>query len=156
MAHSLPGTEGAESPFWSPDNRWIGYFADAKLQKIPASGGPSQLIAAVPDNRLASWGPDDTILLATGVTGILRVSSSGGTVTPVTELDTSRQEGSHRFPQFLPDGRHFLFMVRSNLADQAGAYQGPSTARRRSCSFVATRARSMRFPAMCCSWMATP
>ena len=124
MAHSLLGTEGAESPFWSPDNRWIGYFADAKLQKIPASGGPSQLIAAVPDNRLASWGPDDTILLSTGVTGILRVSSSGGTVTPVTELDTSREEGSHRFPQFLPDGRHFLFMVRSNLADQAGAYAG--------------------------------
>jgi hypothetical protein len=45
-------------------------------------------------------------------------------VTPVTELDASRQEGSHRFPQFLPDGRHFLFMVRSNLADQAGAYAG--------------------------------
>jgi eukaryotic-like serine/threonine-protein kinase len=124
-AHSLPGTEGAESPFWSPDDRWIGYFADGKLQKIPASGGPSQLIAAnVPDNRLASWGPDDTILFSTGITGVLRVSSSGGTVTPVTELDTSRQEGSHRFPQFLPDGRHFLFMVRSSLADQAGAYVG--------------------------------
>ena len=44
-AHSLPGTEGAESPFWSPDNRWIGYFADGKLKKIPASGGPSQMIA---------------------------------------------------------------------------------------------------------------
>ncbi len=124
-AISLPGTEGAESPFWSPDNRWIGYFANGTLQKIPASGGPSQLIAAnVPDNRLASWGPDDTILFSTGITGILRVSSSGGMVTPVTELDTSRQEGSHRFPQFLPDGRHFLFMVRSRLADQAGAYAG--------------------------------
>ena len=121
---SLPGTEGAESPFWSPDNRWIGYFADGKLKKMPASGGPSQVIADAPDNRLASWGPDDTILLSTGITGILRVSSSGGMVTPVTELDTSRQEGSHRFPQFLPDGRHFLFMVRSNLADQAGAYAG--------------------------------
>ena len=123
MAQSLPGTEGAESPFWSPDQRWIGYFADGKLQKIPASGGPSQLIAAnVPDNRLASWGPDDTILFSTGITGVLRVSSSGGMVTPVTELDRSRQEGSHRFPQFLPDGRHFLFMVRSSLAEQAGAY----------------------------------
>jgi len=124
-AHSLPGTEGAESPFWSPDDRWIGYFADGKLKKIPASGGPSQLIAAnMPDNRLASWGPDDTILLSRSTTGILRVSSSGGMVTPVTEPDSSRQEGSHRFPQFLPDGRHFLFMVRSNLADQAGAYAG--------------------------------
>jgi Tol biopolymer transport system component len=123
-AQSLPGTEGADSPFWSPDNRWIGYFADGKLKKIPASGGPSEVIASVPDNRLASWGPDDTILLSTGIAGILRVSSSGGMITPVTEVDTSRQEGSHRFPQFLPDGRHFLFMVRSNLADQAGAYAG--------------------------------
>jgi eukaryotic-like serine/threonine-protein kinase len=124
-AHSLPGTEGAESPFWSPDDRWIGYFADAKLKKIPASGGPSQVIASnIPDNRLASWGPDDTILFSTGVTGILRVSSSGGMATPVTELDASRQEGSHRFPQFLPDGRHFLFTVRSSLPDQNGVYAG--------------------------------
>jgi serine/threonine protein kinase/Tol biopolymer transport system component len=124
-AHSLPGTEGADSPFWSPDHRWIGYFADAKLKKIPATGGPSQVIAAnVPDNRGASWGPDDTILLARTTASILRVSSSGGMVTPVTELDASRLEGSHRFPQFLPDGRHFLFQVRSSLADQTGVYAG--------------------------------
>ena len=124
-ARSLPGTEGADSQFWSPDSRWIGYFADGKLKKIPAGGGPSQVIAAnVPDNRQASWGPDDTILLSTGTTGVLRVSSSGGMVTPVTELDASRQEGSHRFPQFLPDGRHFLFTVRSSLKDQTGVYAG--------------------------------
>jgi serine/threonine protein kinase len=124
-AQSLPGTEGAESPVWSADHRWIGYFADGRLKKIPAGGGPSQLIAAnVADNRQASWGPDDTILFSKGTTGILRVSSSGGTVTPVTELDASRQEGSHRFPQFLPDGRHFLYTVRSSLADQAGVYAG--------------------------------
>ena len=125
-AHSLPGTEGADSPFWSPNNRWIGYFADGKLKKIPASGGPSQEVAAnVSDNRGASWGPDDTILFSTSATGIVRVSSSpGGMVTPVTELDASRQEGSHRFPQFLPDGRHFLFTVRSSVADQTGVYAG--------------------------------
>jgi len=124
-AHSLPGTEGAESPFWSPDHRWIGYFADAKLKKIPASGGPSQVIAAnLSENRQASWGQDDTILLSRSTTGILRVSSSGGMVTPVTELDASRQEGSHRYPQFMPDGRHFLFTVRSSLADQTGVYAG--------------------------------
>jgi Tol biopolymer transport system component len=124
-AHSLPGTEGADSPFWSPDHRWIGYFADGKLKKIPASGGPSQVIATnVSDNRGASWGPDDTILLSRSITGILRVSSSGGIVTPVTELDASRQEGSHRFPQFLPDGRHFLFSARSSLTDQTGVYAG--------------------------------
>ncbi len=123
-AHSLPGTEGAEYPFWSPDNRWIGYLADGKLKKTPASSGPSQVIADIPDYRQASWGSDETILLSRGTTGILRVSSSGGIVTPVTELDASRHEGSHRFPQFLPDGRHFLFSVRSSLADQSGLYAG--------------------------------
>ena len=123
-AHSLPDTEGADSPFWSPDHRWIGYFADGKLKKISASGGPSQVIASVPDDRGASWGPDDTILFSRGTTGVLRVSSSGGMVTPVTELDASRKEGTHRFPQFLPDGRHFLFSVRSSLADQTGVYAG--------------------------------
>jgi eukaryotic-like serine/threonine-protein kinase len=123
--HSLPGTEGAESPVWSPDHRWIGYFADGKLKKIPVAGGPSQVIAAnVADNRQASWGPDDTILFSRGTTGILRVSSSSGTITAVTERDASRQEGSHRFPQFLPDGRHFLFTVRSSLAGQEGVYIG--------------------------------
>ena len=122
---SLPDTEGAESPVWSPDHRWIGYFADGKLKKVPAGGGPSQVIvASVADNRQASWGPDDTILFSRGATGILRVSSSGGVITPVTELDASRQEASHRFPQFLPDGRHFLFTVRSSLADQDGVYAG--------------------------------
>jgi Tol biopolymer transport system component len=126
-AHSLPGTEGADSPFWSPNSRWIGYFADGNLKKMPASSnGPSQVIAAnVSDIRGASWGPDDTILFSTSALGILRVSSSpGGMVTPVTELDESRQEGSHRFPQWLPDGRHFLYTVRSSLADQAGVYAG--------------------------------
>jgi eukaryotic-like serine/threonine-protein kinase len=124
-AHSLSGTEGAESPFWSPDNRWIGYFADGRMKKIPVGGGPSQVIAKdVPENRGASWGPDDAILFSRGTTGILQVSSSGGMVTPVTQPDGSLQEGSHRFPQFLPDGRHFLFTVRSSLADQNGVYVG--------------------------------
>jgi Tol biopolymer transport system component len=111
-AHSLPGTEGAESPFWSPDDRWIGYFADGKLKKMPASGGPSQVIANVPDNRGASWGPDDTIIFCGG-TGILRVSSSGGMVTPVTELDPSREKGLP-FPS-IPAGRSSLpFSDRSS------------------------------------------
>ena len=123
---------------------------------MPASGGPSQVIANVPDNRLASWGPDDTILLSTAITGILRVSSSGGMVTPVTQLDTSRQEQSHRFPQFLPDGRHFLFMVRSSVADQNGVYAGSLDGKTKKLLIPASRPPSMRPPAMCCFWMATP
>jgi eukaryotic-like serine/threonine-protein kinase len=121
-ASLLAGTEGAELPFWSPDNRWVGYFADGKLKKIPPRGGPSQVVANALNARGASWGSDETILFGSGDGGIFRVSSSGGTGTRVTELDATRQEGSHRFPQWLPNGRHFLFSVRSGLADQAGVY----------------------------------
>jgi Tol biopolymer transport system component len=125
VARALPGTEGAEFPFWSPDSRWVGFFADGRLKKVPIAGGPPRTIASdLPDYRPAAWGPDDTILLSQGYTGILRVAASGGTVTPVTELDASRQEGSHRYPQFLPDGRHFLFQVRSSLAEHTGVYVG--------------------------------
>jgi len=124
-AHPLPGTENAEYPFWSPDSRWVGFFAQGKLKKIPSGGGTVQLIAeGFPDSRGGSWGPDDTILCSTGVGSIYLVRSTGGTVTQVTKLDASRQEGSHRFPQFLPDGRHFLFTVRSGLAEQRGIYAG--------------------------------
>src|SRR5262249_47306839 len=114
----------AELPFWSPDGRWIGYFADGKLKKIPAEGGPVVEITKAPEQRGASWGPDNTILFGSGSGGVSRVLSSGGTVTTVTQTDRSREEGSHRFPQWLPDGKHFLFMVRSGLNDQAGVYAG--------------------------------
>jgi serine/threonine protein kinase/Tol biopolymer transport system component len=124
-AHPLTGTEGAEYPFWSPDSAWVGFFADGKLKKVPVTGGPSQLIANdIPDPRYGSWGADDTILFSRGMTPILRVSASGGAVTPVTRLDTSRQEGSHRFPQFLPDGKHFIFLIRSSVPDYTGVYAG--------------------------------
>jgi Tol biopolymer transport system component/predicted Ser/Thr protein kinase len=124
-AHPLPGTENAEYPFWSPDSRWVGFFAQGKLKKIPSVGGIVQQIAeGFPDSRGGSWGPDDTILCSTGAGSIYFVRSTGGAVTPVTKLDGSRQEGSHRFPQFLPDGRHFLFTVRSGLAEQRGIYAG--------------------------------
>ncbi len=78
----------------------------------------------VSDPRGASWGPDDTILFGTGYGAIYRVAAAGGTPQPVTRLDASKNEGSHRWPQFLPDGRHFLFTVRSGRADQRGVYVG--------------------------------
>jgi eukaryotic-like serine/threonine-protein kinase len=123
-AHAMPGTEGADYPFWSPDNLWVGFFADSVLKKIPAVGGPAIDIAVVREPRAASWGMDGTILLGLGAEGIHRVSSSGGAVTAVTELDVSRQEGAHRFPVWLPDGKHFLFSDRSSLAEQSGVYAG--------------------------------
>ena len=122
-AHSLPGTEEAENPFWSPDGRWLGFFADGMLKKTPVAGGPPQVIAGgIPNPLGGSWGPDDTILFTRGNSAVLRVSSAGGSITPVTRLDSSRQEASHRWPRFLPDGRHFLYTVRSALAEHRGVY----------------------------------
>jgi hypothetical protein len=120
----MPGTDGADFPFWSPDSRWLGFFADGKLKKIPAGGGPALTIADAPDPRGGSWGPDETILFGTGSQGIYRASASGGTATRVTEVNVSRQEGSHRTPEFLPDGKHFLFTVRSGQTEQTGVYAG--------------------------------
>jgi Tol biopolymer transport system component len=124
LARAMPGTEGADGPFWSPDSRWIGFFADGKLKKIPAAGGPVLAIADVPDPRGGSWGPNETILFGTGFEGISQVSASGGTPQRLTEPDLSRQEGSHRNPEFLPDGKHFLFTVRSGHPEQTGVYAG--------------------------------
>jgi serine/threonine-protein kinase len=124
-ARQLAGTEGAQEPFWSPDGRWIAFFAEGRLKKIPSSGGPVQTIAEpVLDSREGAWGPDDTILFGMGTSGIFRVPAAGGIPTQVTTLDSSRQEGSHRWPRFLPGGRHFLFTVRSGLAEHRGVFVG--------------------------------
>jgi Tol biopolymer transport system component len=123
-AQVMPGTEGADLPFWSPDSRWIGFFAGGKLKKIPVGDGTAQIVADADNSLDGSWGADDTILFGSLSQGILQVSSSGGAARPVTERDASRQEGSHRFPEFLPDGRHFLVQIRGAQTEQAGVYTG--------------------------------
>ena len=113
-AHALPGTEGAYYPFWSPDSRFIGFFAQGKLKKIGVSGGPAQPLCDVADGRGGTWNRDGVIVFAPNLEDALyRVSTSGGGVTSVTALDRSGQEHSHRWPHFLPDGRHFIYFVRS-------------------------------------------
>jgi Tol biopolymer transport system component len=110
----LPGTENPSFPFWSPDGRFIGFFADGKLKKIAATGGPPQTLCDAPVSRGGTWGLDGTILLApTPNSPIYRLSASGGQPTPVTRMDPERAETSHRWPFFLPDGRHFLYLVAS-------------------------------------------
>ena len=123
-ARPVQGTEGAQEPFWSPDSQWIGFFdGQGTLKRVPVSGGTVQTIASgITDFRGASWGPDDTLLIGTGYGGLHRVSAAGGRLQPVTELDSSKQEGSHRFPQLLPDGQHYVFTVRSGLAEERGIY----------------------------------
>jgi Tol biopolymer transport system component len=109
-ARPLPGTENAQNPFWSPDSRWLGFFNEGRLLKVPAAGGLVQVMTqGLADSFGGSWGPDGTILIGSGTNPVSRVSSAGGTVTTVTKVDKSRQEHTHRWPQFLPDGRHLLY-----------------------------------------------
>jgi eukaryotic-like serine/threonine-protein kinase len=116
-ARTLAGTEDAVHPFWSPDNRWIGFFSEGKLKKIPAGGGAAQVIAqTASDFRGGAWGPDDTILFASGTGPLYRVTSAGGPNTPATFV----AQNSYRFPQFLPDGRHFLHLALSS--EKSGVY----------------------------------
>ncbi len=124
-ARPLEGTDGAAFPFWSPDGRFIGFFADAKLKKIDASGGPPQTLCDTSIARGGSWNQEGTIIFAPDVNdSIYRVSASGGEPAQVTTLDQSRQHFNHRWPYFLPDGRHFLFFARSSDGEYTGIYVG--------------------------------
>ena len=109
-AQPLSETEGAIHPFWSPDSRFIGFFADGKLKKIDASGGSAITLCDVPSGRGGTWNRDGVIIFAPAAIGPLhRVSSSGGVSTPLTTVEVVQAENSHRWPWFLPDGRHFLY-----------------------------------------------
>src|SRR5262249_23632309 len=108
---SLEGTQGASYPFWSPDGKSIGYFADGKLKKIEISGGQPQVLCDAPNGRGGTWNRDGIILFTPdGFGGLSRVSSSGGSPVEVTRPDATRFETSHRWPVFLPDGKHFLYL----------------------------------------------
>jgi serine/threonine protein kinase len=109
-AQPLPGTEGASYPFWSPDSRFIGFGGDGKLKKIDANGGPAVTLAPAANLRGGTWN-GDVILFAVLGGPLQRVSSAGGASSPVTRFDESKKERDHRFPWFLPDGRHFLCRV---------------------------------------------
>jgi len=115
-SQALAGTDGASYPFWSPDGRYIGFFADRKLKKTQSSGGAVQSICEAGDGRGASWGADDIIVFAPRPRGGLqRVSASGGA--PVAATTPTDDETTHRNPRFLPDGRKVLFFSGKNLTD---------------------------------------
>ena len=112
---ALAGTEGASSPFWSPDSRFIGFFADRKLKKIEVSGGPPVTLCDALDNRGGTWSRDGVIIFApTPTSALQRVSASGGVPTGATVLGEG--EAGHFRPFFLPDGRHFLYRITASLA----------------------------------------
>jgi len=121
-AQALAGTEGASDPFWSPDNRYIGFFANAKLKKIEAAGGPPLTICDAPEARGGTWNKDEMILFAPAATGPLYlVPAAEGAATAVTKLDTARKERAHRWPYFLPDGKHFLYFANTFAAGASNA-----------------------------------
>ena len=115
-AQPLTGTDNPFfTTFWSPDSRFVGFVSstDNKLKRVDVNGGTPQVLANAPNGRGGTWNRDGVIVFAPAAEGPLsRVSSTGGPVTEVTALDQSRKEISHRYPWFLPDGKHFLFFAR--------------------------------------------
>ena len=111
-AKAIPGTEGAHSPFFSPDGQWIGFFAQGKLKKVPAAGGAAQVLCDAPGGLGGDWTADDTIyFVPSNTNGVWRIAASGGTPQEVTRLDRSKGEVSHRWPQALPGGKAVVFTV---------------------------------------------
>jgi eukaryotic-like serine/threonine-protein kinase len=125
----LPGTEGASTPFWSPDSRYVGFIVRDSLRKVDTTGGPPETVASLPNAvpRSGTWNGHGDIVLGSsaGESGgpMWRVSAAGGTATPVTEVDLSKEEFFHTWPTFLPDGKTFLYF-RSGPPDVEGMYVG--------------------------------
>src|SRR5262245_34724813 len=119
----LPGTDGATEPFWSPGGSAIGFFAASKLKRVDLVGGAPRVLADAPIPRGGTWSLDGVIVYCPMVTStLMRVNASGGTPTAVTQLRPG--EGTHRWPHFLPDGRHFLYLVTFGQPDTRGIYLG--------------------------------
>jgi Tol biopolymer transport system component len=117
-AHSLDGTDGARRPFWSPDSRYLAFVGQGKLQKIAVAGGPTQKICDAPTGSDGSWSPEGTILYdGTGSDPIYRVSAGGGTPVVAVKPDSARKETMVGWPEFLPDGRHFLYLATCQKAE---------------------------------------
>jgi eukaryotic-like serine/threonine-protein kinase len=110
-AHLLAGTEGATFPFWSADSKSVGFFAAGKLKTIDLSGSSALVLCDAPFGRGGTWGSDGTIVFAPEAQApLVRVASGGGTPVPITKIDPA-QTLSHRWPFFLPDGKHFLYLL---------------------------------------------
>jgi len=117
-ARPLSGTDNAYCPFWSPDGRFLAFFADQKLKKIDVAGGPPLKICDIGSNaRSGSWNRDDVIVFAPSSTdGIHSVPAGGGKPAPVTKLDGQAGETTHRWVTFLPDQKHFLYLAGAHSA----------------------------------------
>ncbi|MGH9371808.1 MAG: protein kinase domain-containing protein, partial [Vicinamibacterales bacterium] len=118
----LATTIADETPFWSPDSSTLCFFADGKLIRIPVDGGEAQVLAEAPRPHGGDWSGDH-IVFASG-DGLYRLSPAGGPPQRLTRLDVAQGDFQHAWPEFLPDGRRFLYVIRSTRAERAGVYLG--------------------------------
>jgi len=124
-AQPLPETDGALSPFWSPDSRHIGFFVTGSLKRIDVSGGTPQTVCSLDAvGTGGSWSKDGVIAFATNINALFRVPQAGGVATPLTRLNGARSEFRHARPWFLPDGKRFLYLAVSRDVDSTGIYLG--------------------------------
>jgi len=126
-ARPLSGSESPEFPpfFWSFDGRYIAFDAAGKLKKIDVFGGAAESLCDLSCDAIGgSWNPDGVIIFGQNPGGLMRVSANGGSASPLTTLDPSRKESNHAYPSFLPDGRHFIYLRRSDTPESSGVYVG--------------------------------
>ncbi len=125
-ARKLDGTDGAIFPFWSADGKFVGFFADGHLKKVPAAGGPVTVLAETPNPRGGSWNQDNVIVYEPDYRDSLwRISAAGGApAVRLTKFETGKHT-THRWPRFLPDGKHFLFFATNHSGgSEQGIYFG--------------------------------
>jgi Tol biopolymer transport system component len=121
----VAGTAGAEYPFWSPDSQSLGFFAAGSLKRVDLSGGPPRVLAEAMHGRGGTWSRNGMIVFAPSTqTGLFQVSAAGGTASPLTTLDANGTEASHRWPQFLPDDRHFLYFAQGTSPQTHSLFVG--------------------------------
>jgi serine/threonine protein kinase len=126
-AHPLDKTEDANFPFWSPDGQWIAFFSEGKIKRVAVSGGAVQKICDAPPNSTSqmigdggAWNQDDVIVFASGGKPLMKVAATGGVPVAITTL--AKDEILHSWPQFLPDGKHFLYLAKGNDQEQDAIY----------------------------------
>jgi serine/threonine protein kinase len=124
-ARVLEDTDGAQFPFWAPDSNSIGFFTGNKLKRFDLNGVGSRTIATIPNGRGGTWSRNDVIVYSPYLSSRLwKVAATGGEAVPATILDRTRGDARHNFPQFLPDGQHFLFLVHGTDPQRSGPYIG--------------------------------
>jgi len=124
-SRALDGTEGATYPFWSPDSENVGFFSQGKLKRIPRTGGAVQTICNAATGRGAAWNKDGVIVFSPGPTATLfRVAAVGGVPVAASKFQESSANQGHRFPEFLPDGQHFLYNALSDKPEESGVFVG--------------------------------